>query len=87
MGWGNVRVYTSKSNRNYRRGARGKQWFGESNLCTVVGDDSGKDAKRIPLAVRLSTGKNAGHAGQQLEQIVNGSSSVRVGAELLAQAD
>jgi len=35
LGWGNVRVYTSKSNRNYRRGARGKQWFGESNFCTV----------------------------------------------------
>jgi hypothetical protein len=36
---------------------------------------------------RVSTGENAGQAGQKLEQVVNGSSSRRVGAEFLADAD
>jgi hypothetical protein len=37
--------------------------------------------------VKVSTGENAGQAGQKLEQVVNGSRSRRIGAELLADAD
>jgi hypothetical protein len=36
---------------------------------------------------QLSTGKNSDQTGQQFKQIVQGSSSGRVAAELLAQAD
>jgi hypothetical protein len=36
---------------------------------------------------QLSTGKNTGHAGEQFKQVVHGSSSGRVGAELLANAN
>jgi hypothetical protein len=36
---------------------------------------------------KVSTGENAGQAGQKLEQVVNGSGSRRIGAELLADAD
>jgi hypothetical protein len=37
--------------------------------------------------VRVSTGENAGQAGQKLEQVVNRSGGRRVGAKLLADAD
>jgi hypothetical protein len=37
--------------------------------------------------VRVSTGENAGQAGQKLEKVVNGSGSRRVGAEFLPDAD
>jgi len=41
----------------------------------------------VAAALELSTGKDAGHAGQQFQKIVHGSSSGRIRAEFLADAD
>ena len=47
----------------------------------------GNAVHSVPIAVKVSTGKDAGHAGKHLKKIVQCSSGWRVGAELLADAN